>query len=93
LPTDAAAGIEVTGLAYARQLVTWAVPTDTGITSATHVTFGAAGSVWGLVVGFGVWDATTTGNLLYYGPVAPHTQIDSGDTYRLPTGAIVIGLD
>lgn len=93
LPTDSVAGVEVVGTGYARQLVTWELPTDTGIRNATHVTFGSAGSSWGLVIGFGVWDTTTTGNLLYYGNINPTADLVAGDTYRLPSGAISLSMD
>lgn len=42
------------------------------------------------VVGFGIWDAATSGNLLYYGTISSKT-IENGDTIRFEsTDAISI---
>lgn len=93
LPDDTVAGVEPTGIGYSRQLVTWGNADDTGILNATSITFGTAGSAWGEVVGFGIWDLAAVGNLLWYGEINPTADMQAGDTYRFPANSIAITLD
>lgn len=85
-PTDAGGGTEVTGGSYARVAVTratgsWDAPT--GSPSATQnagvVTFPTPTANWGTVTHFGIFDASTTGNLLYWGALGTSRNILSGD--------------
>ena len=92
---DAAGGTEVSGGSYARVAVTsslanWAGTQSAGSTTASTgtggttsnnnaVTFPAPTGNWGVCVGFGIWDATTTGNLLFYGALSVNKTINNGD--------------
>ena len=40
----------------------------------------------------GIWDASTSGNLLFYGAVTASKAVASGDTISLAAGALVITL-
>ena len=66
--SDAAAGTEVSGGAYARQTAAFAVtgtnPTEAATTAA--IEFPVATASWGTVTYAGVYDALTGGNLLAY---------------------------
>src|SRR5215470_2170817 len=73
-PTNAGTGgTEVSGTGYARQAVPgstagWAAASGTNPTQTSNaaiVNFGTAGSAWGTVVGFAIYDAVTGGNLIY----------------------------
>src|SRR3954464_1462684 len=69
-PTDAGGGVEVTGTGYARIAVTWGTPASGSITNTNILRFPAAsgaGSAWGTVVAIGIFDALSSGNLLWYG--------------------------
>ena len=90
-PTDAGSGTEVSGTNYARTAVSFTVTDDTATNSAA-VTFAAAGSNWGTVSHIGVYDAITTGNLLFHGSVTTAKQIDSGDTFTISTSNLSIVL-
>jgi len=50
------------------------------------VTFPAPTAAWGTVTHFGVFDAATAGNALYYGDLTTARTINSGDS--APTFAI-----
>jgi hypothetical protein len=92
---DAAGGTEVSGGSYARVSVTsalanWAGTQSAGSTAASSgtggttsnngaVTFPAPTANWGVCVGFGVWDASTSGNLLFYGALSVNKTINNGD--------------
>lgn len=98
-PTAATAGSEITGGAYARQPVTFALstPSNMAANSAT-LEFPPATATWGTIGYFEVWDALTTGNRLYWGPlvdpadgVTPITRnVMSGDIVRFSAGIIQI---
>jgi hypothetical protein len=78
--SDAGTGFtEVSGGAYARAVTTgaaWSTPTGSSpsqITNATPITYAISTANWGTVVGFGLYDASTAGNLIawdYFGSFA-----------------------
>ena len=85
-PTDAGGGTEVSGGSYARVTVTrvtgsWAVPAGTPrlTDNAAAVTFPNPTANWGTVTHFGVYDAATVGNLLYWGILTTSRNILNGD--------------
>lgn len=94
-PTDSTAGTEVSGGSYARQSVTsalasWAGTQSAGSTTASSgtggttsnngaVTFPAPTANWGVVTSFGISDAVSGGNLLFYGNLGTSKTINNGD--------------
>lgn len=65
---EAGSFTEVTGGSYARQSSSFGTQSPTGSISSTGaITFPTATADWGTVIAFGVFDADTTGNLLYWG--------------------------
>lgn len=59
---------EVTGGSYAREAITWKDQNPTGsIENNGAITFTQATADWGTVIGFGIFDAVSAGNLLYWG--------------------------
>jgi phosphatidylethanolamine-binding protein (PEBP) family uncharacterized protein len=95
-PSDSGGGTEVTGGSYARATVTndnTAFPqcAATGTptkTNALAITFPTASAAWGTVTHWGIFDASTSGNLLAHGALASTRTIASGDVPRLAVGAI-----
>ena len=83
-------GTEVTGGAYARVSTaasTWGptsgaagASTAGTLTNALAVTFPAPTAGWGSVTHFGVFDAATAGNALYYGDLTTARTINAGDS-------------
>ena len=51
-----------------------------GIWDSGTVTFPTASASWGTVTHFAVWDASTSGNMLFHGALTASKTIDSGDT-------------
>lgn len=83
---DAGTVTEVSGGSYARVAVTnnttnW--PNASGITAAKSnanaVTFPAPTANWGTVTSFGIYDAASAGNLLFWGDLSASRSILSGD--------------
>lgn len=94
-PTDSTSGTELTGNGYSRQLTTFSVSTGNGqATNTGNVTFGAAtGNNWLPVVAFSVVDASSSGNILYYGNVTPVQTVLTGDSYTFGIGNIVVTMN
>jgi len=90
-PTDAGTGTEVSGGSYARQTVSFTVTSDTA-TNGSTVTFPTATGDWGEIGWIGVYDAQTSGNLLFHGAVSVAKSILTGDTFQISSGNLAITL-
>jgi hypothetical protein len=91
-PTDAGTGAECSGGSYARQAITF---------NAAHATAGTIdnSSVEEFtnmpactVTHIGVWDAASSGNLLFFGAVTASKAVGAGDTISLSAGSLDITL-
>lgn len=93
-PSDSASGTEVASAnGYSRQACAFDAYSGGQIKNTSAETFTASGGNWGTVVAFGLFDASTGGNLLAYGEVAPNVAIDDGVTFTVGVNKLVIGLD
>jgi hypothetical protein len=82
---DGTNGVEVltAGTNYGRQTVavgsgTWDVST-LEYSNADDITYGVPDATWGTVVGAGIYDAATTGNLLYVAALTTPKVVNDGD--------------
>jgi hypothetical protein len=94
VPSDAAAGTEVSGSAYARQAVAAASWTRTASQVANNVEIAfpqVTGSAY-TVVGWSVMDAVTAGNMLYWGDCTS-TVMNVGDIPRFAANALTVSED
>lgn len=94
-PSDSGGGTEVSGGSYARVAVTsslanWAgtqAAASTAVSSGTSgttsnnvaINFPAPTANWGVIVGFGIYDAATGGNLLWFGALSASKTVNNGD--------------
>lgn len=97
-PSDAGGGTEVSGGGYARKAVTndatnWPAASGGSKSNGTAIVFDEASSDWGTVEAFGIFDAASGGNLLYWGAVTPSKTVNNGQTARFPAGSLVISED
>lgn len=100
-PNDTGGGTEVntSGTNYSRKSVTnntTNFPTITAPASKTNgasIDFTTASAAWGTVVAFGIYDAATSGNLLFWGDLTTARSVLTGDTPRFAAGALVITED
>ena len=97
-PTDAGGGTEVTGGSYVRKSVTnndtnWPAAAAGAKANGTEITFVEATASWGTVVAFGIFDAATAGNLLYWATLTVNKTIDSGDTAKFAVGDLDVTED
>ena len=91
-PTDANTGTEVSGGSYARTSVTFAAPSNGASLSNADCTFPQCTVAWGTVGWIGLYDALTTGNLLYHTPLDASKTIDVGDIFKIASGSLSVTL-
>jgi hypothetical protein len=91
-PTDADSGTEVSGGAYARTAVTFAAPSNGVTTNSADVTFPTCTLAWGIVTHIGIYDALTSGNLLYHTPLDASKTVDTADIFKISSGSLSVTL-
>lgn len=94
-PSDAGGGTEVSGNSYARVNASalFGAASGTAIANDGAITFPTATGSWGTITHFGVFDASTAGNLLAWGAVTPNKAVGDGDTASFATGELDVTLD
>lgn len=97
-PTDAGGGVEVSGGSYARKDVTnnatnWPAASSGSKSNGQDIVFATATASWGTIVAFGIFDASTSGNLLYWGTLTSSRLIDIDDTAFFRAGTLTITED
>ena len=94
-PSDTGGGTEVSGGSYARQTATFNVSgtNPTTATNAAAVEYPTATADYGTVVAVGIFDASSSGNLLAYANLTASKTVSSGDVFRFDAGDIDITLE
>lgn len=90
-PSDAGGGTEVPSTnAYARQAATFAAASGGSTSNSVAITFPTATPAgWNTVTHFGIFDASSGGNLLRWGALVPSKTIGVGDALTIPIGNLV----
>ena len=91
-PTDADAGTEVSGGSYLRQAATFGAPSNGVSTNSADITFPVATANWGTITHIGIRDASSAGNLLYYGALSASKTINTGDQFKITAGNLSVTL-
>ena len=96
-PSDSGGGTEVTGGSYARVDVppldaNWVGSSSTsGVTSNVNaITFTTATADWGTITHVGIFDATSSGNLLFHGALTASKTVTNGDTFSFAANALQV---
>lgn len=105
-PSDSGGGTEVSGNNYGRatvanSLANWAGTQSAGSTVASSgtggqtsnnnaITFATPSGTWGTVTHFGIYDAVTGGNLLFWGALTISKTINQSDTVTFPAASLTI---
>lgn len=92
-PTDSTGGTEVAGNAYARQAVTFGAASGGATSNSNLVTFPDASGAWGTITHFGIYDASSAGNLIWYGALGASKVIASGDAFQFAIASLTVSLD
>ena len=91
-PTDAGTGTEVTGGSYARKAMTFGAPSNGASVNSGAVEFDQATANWGTITHFAIYDALTTGNMLYHGALTASKTIETGDVFKFATSSVSVTL-
>jgi hypothetical protein len=99
-PTSAGGGVEVstTSTAYARVAITnnstnWPAASGGGPGTKANgaaFTFPTATAAWGTIVAWGLFDAASAGNGIYFGTLNTSRAVNLGDTPSFAIGALTI---
>ena len=90
---EAGSVTEVSGNAYARTAVNFNVASGGSSTNDGAVTFPtASGGNWGTITHAGVYDASSSGNLLFYGALTVNKTVTDGDTFQIADTQLTISL-
>ena len=95
-PTETGGGTEVSGGSYSRKSLVaptaWTVTGSTA-TNASAITFTAASADWGTIEALGLFDASTAGNLLWYGPLNTPRTVTNANVFQIDTGQLALTLE
>tara|TARA_R100001594_G_scaffold133502_1_gene174245 strand:+ start:1201 stop:1587 length:387 start_codon:yes stop_codon:yes gene_type:complete len=88
--SDDNSGTELSGSGYTRKEITFAAASSASSASNATVTFPTATGSWGAVSHWGIFDASSSGNLLVHGAFASSKTIASGDVLRINSGDLTV---
>ena len=91
-PTDARTGTEVSGGSYARKAMTFGAPSNGASLNSAVVEFAQATANWGTITHFAIFDALTSGNMLYHGALTASKAIETGDVFKFATSSVSVTL-
>lgn len=83
---------EVSGGSYARKTVAFSAASSGSAATSATVTFDTASANWGTITHVAVLDASTSGNVLFWGAVTTSKTIETGDTFQVSSGNLTISL-
>ncbi len=87
-PIAVSSGASGTGVGSGWSAITNPDSTSSQVSNGADLLYAVAGASWGTIVGVAVWDASSGGNMLYYGVADTAVPINSGDQYRIAAGAL-----
>jgi len=95
---DAGTVTEVSGNSYARVSVTnnatnFPNAASGSKSNGTTIAFPTASGSWGTVTAFGIYDASSAGNLLLWGDLTVSKTVTSGDTLSFASTGLSVSLD
>ncbi len=90
-PTDAGTGAEVSGSGYARQAMAFGASSSGTASNSGAVEFPAAsGGNWGTITHIGIYDASSSGNLLFHAALTASKTINNGDIFKVAASGVDI---
>jgi len=92
-PTKSYAGVEVSGNGYAREAVTFLETPNNIFVNTADLYFEATGGSWGNILGIGIFDASTSGNLLFFGTPRDLITVGTNEILKLPANVIGVTLN
>lgn len=88
---DGTGGTEMVGTGYARQAIAFGAYSSRRIANSGTITFTNSGvGGWPAAVGWGIYDASSSGNLLCTGTLSPTTTVGASTSFSLLAGEVII---
>lgn len=87
---DDNSGTELSGNNYSRVSIAFDAASGGATDNTSNVEFAAASGSWGSVSHYGIFDASSSGNLLIHGAFSSAKTIASGDILRINAGELDI---
>lgn len=81
---------EVTGGSYARVAITWGTIASGSVSNSAIVQFATASASWGTVTHVAIMDASTSGNVMYYGALSAAKAVGIGDDVSFAIGTLTV---
>jgi hypothetical protein len=95
-PTSSGTGTEASGGGYARKIINFGTPSLVSgkeqVANSEAVDYGTMTADLGTVAYWGIYDAQSGGNLLWYGSFTRSKNVLNGDAITISAGAIVCTL-
>jgi hypothetical protein len=91
-PTDSNTGTELSAPSYTRQVVSFGAASSGSSSNVSAISYDQATTDWGTIGWVGLYDAATSGNLLYYGALDTTTTIDTNEIFVIPIGNLTVTL-
>lgn len=88
-PVPSGGGTEVAGSGYGRQTAIFSLSSAAITSSTTDVIFPIATGPWGTIVAFALFDASSGGNMLYFGNLSTSRTILASDQVKFPAGQLI----
>lgn len=96
-PGESGSGTEVSGSGYARAAVPtsggFSAPSAGATSNANVISFPTASGSWGTATHFAIFDASSGGNLMYYGALTAPLAVTTFDVFSFQVGDLSITLD
>jgi hypothetical protein len=83
---DDNSGTELSGSGYTRKVITFGAASSGTASNNAAVEFPAATGSWGTISHFGIFDASSSGNLLIHGALTASKTIATGDILKIAVG-------
>ena len=83
---------EISGNGYSRQTATFGAALGGSASNSGNLTFTASGGNWGTITHVAVHDASSSGNVLFYGALTTPKTIEDGDSFQIATSNLTISL-
>lgn len=90
-PSDTAAGTEVSGNNYSRVATAgadWNAAATGATDNANAITFPTPSGSWGTITHFGLFDASSGGNLLWWGALTSQQVVSTNNVVSFAAGAL-----
>lgn len=84
--------VSTSSTGYVRKAVSFGAASGGSSSTDATVTFDAATANWGTITHVAVMDASSSGQVLFWGAVTTSKTIESGDTFQVSSGNLTVSL-